>query len=395
MADDKPVGQDPQFSEEDIRAHWERQQDYEAAQEVGGEPRGAADTAYWDRRANGHDPRLRPLIVKTSGDFVRGFVPPDYVVDGVLQRGFLYSLTGATGAGKTAIALRLAACVALGRTFGSCDVEQGRVLVLAGENPDDVRMRWIAMAEQMGFDADDIEVQFIENVFSLRSSRDQIRFIAESGGGFGLVIVDTSPAFFEGDDENSNKELGDHARTLRTLTHLQGRPCVVATCHPVKNAAADNLAPRGGGAFVNEVDGNLTAQRTDAMVEMHWQIKFRGADFAAINFELLKVTSPKLVTAKGKRMPTIIVKALSVAEASAKADTADSDGRKLLSAMADHPGASMAKLAEELGWKLADLSPNKARVQRLLPDLRKDKLVTKVLNTWRLTSAGEKAAKPV
>src|SRR5262245_31907814 len=54
------------------------------------------------------------VSIKSSKQFVASFVPPDYIIDGLLQEGFLYSLTGATGAGKTAITLRLAASVALG-----------------------------------------------------------------------------------------------------------------------------------------------------------------------------------------------------------------------------------------------------------------------------------------
>ena len=37
------------------------------------------------------------LTIKSSKQFVAGFVPPDYTVDGLLQEGFLYSLTGQTG----------------------------------------------------------------------------------------------------------------------------------------------------------------------------------------------------------------------------------------------------------------------------------------------------------
>ena len=47
----------------------------------------------------------------TSAEFVRDFSPPDYLIDGILQRGFIYSNTGSTGTGKTAIALRLLASV--------------------------------------------------------------------------------------------------------------------------------------------------------------------------------------------------------------------------------------------------------------------------------------------
>jgi hypothetical protein len=94
---------------------------------------------------------IEPLI-KSSKQFVADFTPPDYLVDGMLQEGFLYSLTGATGAGKTAITLRLAASCALGIPFAGRETKKTRVLYLAAENSADVRMRWIATAQQMDFE---------------------------------------------------------------------------------------------------------------------------------------------------------------------------------------------------------------------------------------------------
>src|SRR6478735_9199677 len=73
----------------------------------------------------------RRLILSSAG-FVQGFVPPDYVIFGLLQRRFLYSITGKTGAGKTAILLLIAAHVAEGKKIVDRDVEKGRVVYLAG-----------------------------------------------------------------------------------------------------------------------------------------------------------------------------------------------------------------------------------------------------------------------
>jgi flagellar biosynthesis GTPase FlhF len=72
-------------------------------------------------------------LIKTSKQFVTDFVPPDYIVDGLLQEGFLYSLTGSTGAGKTAITLRLAASTALGVLFAGRETKRRRVLYLAAD----------------------------------------------------------------------------------------------------------------------------------------------------------------------------------------------------------------------------------------------------------------------
>jgi hypothetical protein len=229
-------------------------------------------------------------LIKSSKEFVAGFVPPDYLVDGFVQEAFLYSLTGATGAGKTAITLRLAASTALGVVFANRETKKRRVLYLAAENPVDVRMRWIALAQQMDFNAETIEVFFVEGAFKISQMADTLKTEAASHGGeFGLVIIDTGPVFYEGDDENNRTQQARHAAMLRQLIDIiPGKPAVIANVHPVKNAAADNLLPAGGGSFLNQVDGNLTAAKTDNTTELHWQGKFRGVEFAPMHFMLRK-----------------------------------------------------------------------------------------------------------
>ena len=113
-----------------------------------------------DRKA----PPIGPRIL-SSKEFVAGFVPPDYLVHGLIQEGFLYSLTGATGSGKTSLTLRLVASIALEKAFAGRKTKQRRVLYLAAENPEDVRMRWIALAQQMDFEVTEAEVYFIEGAF--------------------------------------------------------------------------------------------------------------------------------------------------------------------------------------------------------------------------------------
>ena len=87
--------------------------------------------------------------------------------------------------------------------------------------------------------------------------RARIDVEAAKSGPFSLLIVDTSATYYFGDDENDNVALGNHARMLRTFVNLPGGPTVLVTCHPTKTPNMDNLLPRGGGAFLAEVDGNL------------------------------------------------------------------------------------------------------------------------------------------
>lgn len=341
-------------------------------------------------RAQKFNGKAADRFVKFSAEFVAGFVPPDYLIEGILQRRFCYSFTARTNTGKTGIMLLLAAHVALGRLIGDRNVERGKVLFLSGENPDDVRMRWIAMAQQMDFDINSVDVWFIPGTFKISEMKARIHAEVEALGEVAFVIVDTSAAYFEGDDENDNKQAGDHARVLRSLTALPGGPCVLAACHPPKNAADDNLQPRGGGAFLAEIDGNLTGKRADGAVEVHWQGKFRGPDFAPLSFQLRTVTHERLKDRKGRLLPTVVACFLSDAAQREMATAARSREDALLKILADNATASQAELANLLGWKMSDGQPYKVRVQRALDALKKAKLIIKNRDGFALTPEGKK-----
>ena len=118
-----------------------------------------------NRRRDKSEPgRVGPLIM-SSRDFVAGdYVAPQYLIEGIMQQRRIYSLTGKTGDGKTALQLYVAYLLATARQSGAREVEQCRVLYLAGENPDDVRRDGSQCRTASDFDADAIEVHFVEGV---------------------------------------------------------------------------------------------------------------------------------------------------------------------------------------------------------------------------------------
>ena len=294
-------------------------------------------------------PELGPdsRLIQSSAEFVANFEPPEYVIDGIVWRRYVYSVTGSTGAGKTAILLLVAAHAALGHPIGDRGVQRVTVIYFAGENPVDVRMRWIAMAQQMGFNIDTIDVHFIPGVFKISEMMDRMRAEIDLIGDVGLIVVDTSAAYFEGDNENDNIQQGEHARRFRSLTTMPGGPCVLVACHPPKNAGDDNLLPRGGGAFIAEMDGNLTARKLNGAVELHWQGKFRGPDFAPLMFSLRTVTHERLKDSKGRLMPTVVALHLTPAAQQEIEKAARSHEDQLLALLAKPEGrnASQRELA--------------------------------------------------
>jgi hypothetical protein len=346
------------------------------------------------KAAPAYEPAQVKDLLVSSADFAAGFVPPDYAIDGLVQRRYLYSLTANTGGGKTAVALLLAAMKALGRRLGERDVDQGHVLYFAGENPADICARWIALCEQLGVDPAAMKVHFLPGTGKLSDIAPRIKEEVERiGCKVSLIIIDTSIAYFDGDDENNNIQAVLHAHRMRTLINLPGGPCVIVLCHPTKRASREDLLPRGGGAFLNEVDGNLTCWNDDGVVTMHWLGKIRGPDFEPITFQLKTVVSEKIKDSKGRKMPTVLASVLSKEEERVAERNSSDDEDALLLAIADNRRASFAGLAVALGW-ITPKGENKAKVRRCADRLKKDKLVKPDRRgTLILTPSGEAEVK--
>lgn len=329
-------------------------------------------------------------LIQSSREFVANFVAPSFLIDGVIQKQNVYALTAAPGTGKTAIALRISAHVALGRKLGDRDVERGRVLYFAAENYVDVQARLIAMAEHCGFDVNAIDIYFVAGTSKLSEIAVRVTAEAQAIGDLTLVIVDTSAATFEGSDENSNVDGLIHAKRMRSLTELRGKPTVVVLCHPVKSATNDNLLPRGGSAFFGEIDGNLCARKSDSAVEMHWFGKIRGMDFAPIAFRLDTVVAERLKDARGRKMPTVLATPIDDAGKLVLAATERSDQDRVLRAIFDRPGESSNEIAKHLGWAMRDGKPYGVRVRRAAERMAGDGLLIKHRGEWVLSPRGEK-----
>lgn len=349
-------------------------------------------------KPNSNEQKQNSRLVLTGREFVSGFVAPDYVIDRIVQQHYLYALTAPTGGGKTAGALLIAASVGLERRLCGLEVKQGNVLYLAGENADDVRARWLAMAEHMRFNIDTTPVFFIPGKFNIEQQRSEIDRQSKDIGGFTLIIIDTSATYFEGDNENDNVQRLAHAQMLRSLTELPSHPCVIALCHPVKNAANDNLLPIGGGAFLNELDGNLVCiKRGDTLVELYWQGKIRGPGFEPISFATATVECDAVRDSKGRMLPTVVAKGLSEEELKKLEAEGQNKEDIVLVTMLDHEGISAAQIAVQNEWFQNNKQPAKSLVQRIQKRLEKHKpkLVEKERDgTAILTTSGkEEAAK--
>lgn len=328
-------------------------------------------------------------ITQSAKEFIGAFTPPEYLIDGVMQRGYLYSLTARTGHGKTAVSMYLAQAIARGLTVHGREVLPGTVLLLAGENPDDIRARFITMSDHCGFDPATLNMRFVGGVINVAESLATLR--AEAIPNLVLVIVDTAAAYFMGDDSNSNAQQGSYARLLRQLTFLPGKPAVLVNCHPVKNASSENLVPVGGGAFLNEVDGNLTLWASaERQTTLHWQGKFRGPEFEPMSFEIETIVSERVKDAKGRLMPSVLAKPITEMQIEMAQNRTEQRENDLLRAIHAMPRASVVMLATRTGMVNENGQPMKSSVHKLCQRLVEEKLVIRERRKYRITTKGKK-----
>ncbi len=243
------------------------------------------------------------------------------------------------------------------------------------------------MSQELDLDLANMEVYFVPGAQKLTEIESRIAQEMKSLD-LSLVVIDTSAAYYEGDDENNNVQAGTHARRLRELVKLPGGPTVLACCHPTKSAGEDNLLPRGGGAFVAEVDGNLICKKSGSVVELHWQGKLRGPDFSPLQFQLETVTCESLKDSRGRLIPTVVARPLSEENRLELAATSRRDEDQLLKAIAENPGASQNKLATALDWYMKNGEPYRMKVSRAAGTLKKQKMICDHRDAWVLTPAG-------
>jgi hypothetical protein len=357
------------------------------------------------------EPRLtappKRLVLRLD-EFLSRYEPPDYIVDGILQRGYVYSLTGLTGAGKSAFGLLVSFLMATsGGKLGEREVVAGRVVYICKENPVDIMMRLMAMCELAGVQWADIAQRFlvIPEIQSIQKDWRRVCAELEAFGPVDLIVVDTSIALFSTPDqpdaeENNAAHMYKHALRLRSLGRTPGRPTVLVLCHPTKKPnGPEDLLPRGGGSFLNEMDGNLTLWDIGNHVsELHWCAKFRGPGFECIAFRMDEKRLPSICDSKGRVLPTVVARHIPQEEIERMVEGFALADITLLGAMLAQPNGSLTIWARACNWVDRSSGPNegkpqKWKVQRALDRLLVEKLVSHINNKWAVTPKGEKLMK--
>lgn len=312
-----------------------------------------------------------------------------------LVHGHLLTFTARPGDGKSTLTMSLASAFVLDRELGPFvrdDDSAGLVYYVSAEDFTSTGLRIQAEAvryrltkdERMAFSAG-LRWVHINTTPHPSVIAEEMRRDAD-GRRISLVIVDTGPALFAGDNENDNAQLQDFAVACRAFVQLPGGPCTLVNWHPAKGATADNLLPRGGSALTASVDGNLTLWRDDDVLTLGYT-KFRGGHFDPIRLELQRIP---LLMPSGRHVDIPVASPLT----DDKADQRDAGVRdrreRILLALSAGERVTLRELAKQA---LGD-DGKRSTVQRDLADMMRAKpaLIEQdpIGHGYSLTAAGRR-----
>jgi DNA-binding MarR family transcriptional regulator len=92
-------------------------------------------------------------------------------------------------------------------------------------------------------------------------------------------------------------------------------------------------------------------------------------------------------------MPTVVAEPLTEAREEEMRKIARSEEDQVLEEIGNHPDGSQADIARQLGWLNAKREIQKAKVHRIVKELKKQKLIQETRAGLSLTEKGNKAIK--
>ena len=211
--------------------------------------------------------------------------PPRWLIKGALPEGEMNVLFGASGSGKTFVALGMAICIARGDDWFGHRTRQGRVVIIAAEGGAGIGKRGDAYALHHGIDIAGLDVHVITAAPNFLDGDDISEVIAEikALGNVALVQVDTMAQVSPGANENSSEDMSRVLANLKLMHRAIG-----ATIQVVHHAGKDlTRGSRGWSGIKAAADSQLEILRHESGErEIHVDKMKDGEDGLRFGFKL-------------------------------------------------------------------------------------------------------------
>jgi hypothetical protein len=151
--------------------------------------------------------------------------PMSWLIKGVLPKAQLGILFGASGSGKTFVALDLAFAIARGTPWRERRTKQGLVVTISAEGGSGIGKRGEAYAQHHGFDLRGVSnMQVITAAPNFLDNDDISEVIAEikNIGDASVIVIDTLAQVSPGANENTSEDMGRVLASIRLLQEATG-----------------------------------------------------------------------------------------------------------------------------------------------------------------------------
>lgn len=232
-----------------------------------------------DQTKTAPERRYKPL-----GSAALAALPPlTWRVRGVLPAQGLAAIYGASGSGKSFLAIDLCAAIARGRSWFGKHATAAPVVYLCLEGEAGIRLRVQAWEKHNGGPLPD-GLTFILQSFDMSSRQDLADLLAVLPAG-GVVVIDTLNRAAPCVDENSSKDMGQVLTTAKTIqAHTAG---LVVLIHHTGKDQTKGL--RGHSSLHAALDAAIEVQRAPGWRSWSVAKAKDGEDVGSYTFDLKPV----------------------------------------------------------------------------------------------------------
>jgi hypothetical protein len=195
---------------------------------------------------------------------------PAWLVEPLFEMDSLTILFGASGEGKSFVALSWAMAIATGTPWlGKYPVAQAPVLYAIAEGQRGMTRRAAAARRHLGVEVASGDFQFYPGAPQLRNEKgleEFLKLVKKMQAKF--VIIDTLARTMIGGDENTAKDMGEWVNAAAIIQQETGA-CVMPVHHTAKHKKPGSPpSERGSGALRGAVDTSIGVSMADGVITL-------------------------------------------------------------------------------------------------------------------------------
>ena len=235
--------------------------------------------------------------------------PVVYLIDEMIETDCMAMLFGASGSGKSFLAIDWSCSVATGTPWFDHDVKQGSVFYLAGEGHAGLSRRLAAWQSHSGINLEPAPLFVSKVPAQLKEWRSASAVIAAierlstDHGTPALIVVDTFARNMGSGDENSNSDVSQFVNNIDQMRARLG--CVVLLVHHTGHAESERA--RGASALPAAIDSTFRMDSKTSGITLV-NVKAKEDELAKpIALVLEQLELPDWLDAKGRVMKSAVL----------------------------------------------------------------------------------------